>query len=64
MGILIFFILCIGSIPLLGIGIEAGAAGISLPASIISVRYWNIPIPDCVSLFRYQTGSGIIPVPD
>ncbi len=54
-----FFILCYGSIPLLGIGIEAGAAGISIPAFIVSVRYWNILVPEWVSLFRFQTGSVI-----
>ncbi len=44
----------------LGIGIEVDAAGISIPASCISVRYWSIPVPDWVPfLFRYRTGSGI-----
>ncbi len=53
------FILCYGSIPLLGIGIESGAAGISIPAFIISVRYWNILVPGWVSLFLYETSSVI-----
>ncbi len=39
----------------LSIGIEADAAGISIPASSISVRYRCIPVPDWGTL---------IPVPD
>ncbi len=39
----------------MGIGIEADAAGIGIPASSISVRYRSIPVPDFGTL---------IPVPD
>jgi hypothetical protein len=44
---------------LLGIVIEADAAGIGISASYISVRYRSIPVPDWVLIFRYRTGSGI-----
>jgi hypothetical protein len=51
----------------LGIGINAEAAGIGIPASDISVPYLNIPGPEWVPLFWYRIGSGIgilCPVPD
>jgi hypothetical protein len=38
---------------------KADAAGIGIPASLISVQYRSIPVPDLVPLFRYQIGSGI-----
>ncbi len=41
-------------------GVEETNAGINIPASFISVRLRTIKTPDCVSLVRYQTGSGII----
>jgi hypothetical protein len=44
----------------MGIRIKADAAGIGIPASIISVQYQRIPVLDCVSLFQYRNGSGII----
>jgi hypothetical protein len=47
------------SIWLLSIGIEADAAGIGIPAFIISVQYRRTPVQDWVSLFWYRTGSGI-----
>ncbi len=40
----------------LGIGIEADAAAIGIPASGIYVQYSSIPAPDWISLFRYRTG--------
>ncbi len=43
----------------MGIGIKADAAGMGIPASDISVRYRIIPVPECVPLFGYRTGSGI-----
>ncbi len=43
----------------LGIGIEADAAGNDFPASVISVRYRSISVPDWVLLSRYRAGSGI-----
>ncbi len=43
----------------LGIGIKADAAGIGIPASIISVRYQINPVLDWFTLFRYRTDSGI-----
>ncbi len=42
-----------------GIGIEADAAGIGIPAPCISVRHRGIPVPYWVLLSRYGTGSGI-----
>jgi hypothetical protein len=36
------------------------AAGIGIPASLVSVRYRRIPVPDWVSLFRYRNGSCIV----
>jgi hypothetical protein len=42
-----------------GIGILKTNAGIGIPASVISVRYRNKKLPDCVYLFRYRTGCGI-----
>jgi hypothetical protein len=51
---------------LLGIGIEADAAGIGIQQLSPVLR--SIPVPDWVSLFRYRAGSGIdiffIPVPE
>jgi hypothetical protein len=35
----------------LHIGSEADATGIGIPAFIIAVRYWSIPVLDWVSLF-------------
>jgi hypothetical protein len=35
-----------------GISIKADAADIAIPASIISVRYRTIPVPDWITLFR------------
>jgi hypothetical protein len=44
----------------MGIGINADATGIGIPASIISVRYRRIPVPE-----DSGTGRGrIIPVPE
>jgi hypothetical protein len=43
-----------------GIGILKTNAGIGIPASVISVRYRNKQMPDCVYLFRYRTGCGIV----
>ncbi len=44
----------------LGIGIEKTNAGIGIPASRLLVRYWTTKMPDCVSLVRYRTCSGIV----
>jgi hypothetical protein len=43
-----------------GIGIQKTNAGIGIPASVISVRYRSKKLPDCVALFRYRTGRGIV----
>jgi hypothetical protein len=43
-----------------GIGIQETNAGISIPASVISVRYRIKKMPDCVTLIRYRVGSGIV----
>jgi hypothetical protein len=43
-----------------GIGICKTNAGISIPASVISVWYHIKKMPDCIVLFRYQIGSGIV----
>jgi hypothetical protein len=51
--------ICIASIHSCGIGIEADAAGIDIPASCILVRYRSIPVQDWVLLSLYRTGSGI-----
>ncbi len=40
---------------ILSVCIKADAAGIGIPASNISVRYRNIPVPNCVPLFCYLT---------
>ncbi len=44
----------------LGIGIEETNAGIGIPASQILVRYRAKKMPDCASLVRYRTCSGIV----
>jgi hypothetical protein len=44
-------------IPKLGIGIEETNSGIGIPASMISVRYRNKKMPDCISLVRYRIDS-------
>jgi hypothetical protein len=44
----------------LGISIEETNAGIGIPASMISVRYLNKKMPDCISLVRYRTVSGTV----
>jgi hypothetical protein len=44
----------------LGIGIEKTNAGIGIPASPILVRYRTTKMPDCVSLVRHRTCSGIV----
>jgi hypothetical protein len=46
--------------PKLGIDIEENNAGIGIPASMISVRYRNKKMPDCISLVQYWTGSGTV----
>jgi hypothetical protein len=43
-----------------GIGIRKTNAGIGIPASVISVRFRSKKMPDCIVLFRYRIGSGII----
>jgi hypothetical protein len=43
-----------------GIGIEKTNAGIGIPACRILVRYQTTKMPDCVSLVRYRTCSGIV----
>jgi hypothetical protein len=43
-----------------GIGIQKTNAGIGIPASVISGRYRIKKMLDCVSLFWYRTGSGIV----
>jgi hypothetical protein len=52
----------------LDIGIEETNAGIGIPSSIISVRYWTKKLPDCLGLVRYRTIPSIVsfflPVPD
>jgi hypothetical protein len=44
----------------LGIGIEETNAGIGIPASMISVRYRNKKMPDCISLVQYWIDSGTV----
>jgi hypothetical protein len=44
----------------LGIGILKTNAGIGIPAFVISVRYRSKKMPDCIILFRYRIGSGIV----
>jgi hypothetical protein len=44
----------------LGISIEETNPSIGIPASIVSVRYRNKKMPDCLSLVRYRTGSGTV----
>jgi hypothetical protein len=44
----------------LGIGIEKTNAGIGIPASRILVQYRTTKMPDCVSLVRFRTCSGIV----
>ncbi len=43
-----------------GHGIEETNAGIGIPASRILVWYRTKKMPDCVSLVRYRTCSGIV----
>jgi hypothetical protein len=47
-------------IPYLGIGIEETNAGIGILASRILVQYRTNKMPDCVSLVRCRTCSGIV----
>jgi hypothetical protein len=44
----------------LGIGIEETNASISIPASMISVRYRNKEMLYCFGLVWYRTGSGTV----
>jgi hypothetical protein len=37
-------------------------AGIDIPESVIVVRYRTKKMPDCITLFRCRTGSGIVNV--
>jgi hypothetical protein len=45
---------------LVGIGIRKTNAGIGIPASVISVQYRSKKMTDCIILFRYRIGSGIV----
>jgi hypothetical protein len=49
---------------LMGIGIEAEAAGISIPASGISVRYRRIPVPDPAIIGTIAGVSSVAGYPD
>jgi hypothetical protein len=44
----------------LGISIEETNTSIGIPASMISIWYWNKKMPDCISLVRYRTGSATV----
>jgi hypothetical protein len=43
-----------------GIGNRKTNAGIGIPASVISVWYRSKKMPDCIVLFWYRIGSGIV----